>query len=280
MINSDIALVSGDARYQLNDWFDDMNTHTIIKDNVYHKFSPDFLIAAEARFGFVLMPGGARRWQGLGTYSQPFIHRATRMESVADPADVNKKCWLHRVFKEDTTGPNNDLRSEILHGILDLYGKTLTAGFSVRVPDYTNVNDQFLVFQCHSGGGNPWLALNFDRGDLELRVRHQVGEDIVHHTVYTTDNWLPNTWINFSISFRRHITDGFVKCFVNGQDVGSYIGPVGYGDILTPVLSGIYKWNQPTNWDNSLSETLAYIKGLYVIYGDEPNKMTQFLAEL
>ena len=148
-------------------------------------------------------------------------------------------------------------RSEINTDDYVSVGSTQWYGFSLFIPKDFPIEDNRLVMgQWWSRSKismgevpkSPPLSQDFRNGWFKIRVRHSVDRvfkqaDAPKETIYETKHLPLGAWNDFIYQIKwSNGSNGLINVWLNGKQVASYRGPVGYNDDIGPTFKfGLYR---------------------------------------
>lgn len=210
----------------------------------------------------------------------------TRFGVVDSPFGESGKCWVFRTHSSDAdTAGTGAKRTEILPGSdSEAYSFNMGVSYTVQlkqcVSDWRSSNDQQIVWQLHGkdtlpNNKSPWLSLGYQGARRYIYLIYDTGSGNTGITLWEQFDYSPNTWEEWSISFRESQTDGFVKIYLNSQLIVNYNGPVGYQEPSgtgSYWKQGYYHWTTsstpPNTWDSSVPLREVWCKGAYIFKQD------------
>ena len=158
-------------------------------------------------------------------------------------------CWV--------AGQEKSFRSEINTDDYVSINSECWYGFSMMLPaDFPIEDNRLVIGQWWSkpkvAEGEPYrsppLAQRFRKGKFHITLRHSSkrvmmnDSDAEDTTLYETKQLALGSWHDFVYQVRWSNSSGLVNIWLDGKQVASYRGPVGYDDDLGPTFKfGIYR---------------------------------------
>lgn len=97
-----------------------------------------------------------------------------------------------------------------------------------------------------TGGRNPYIAVYYESGGLYIREKHWNGTEVSPAAeLFSWPSFPAGEDVAIRIEHKAHLTTGYIRLWVNHEQVADYAGPVGYTDEALggyPKL-GIYRSN-------------------------------------
>jgi len=167
-------------------------------------------------------------------------------------------------------GKPDGFRSELKDKFRAQMGKEYWYRFSMFIPiDFPIHRNRLILSQWHGVAEyelgevsrSPVLAQRFSEGKFYITLRYseqkvQTSNNGIKKRIYKTKDLKLGIWNDFIYHINwSYQNDGFVNVWLNGKQIVSYTGPVGYNDKEGPYFKfGIYR--------NDIEET-------YTVYYDE-----------
>ena len=180
---------------------------------------------------------------------------------VSDPVRHGK--YAARFELRDGDDMGDGVRAEVKENYNAPLGREIWYSFSTLVPqDFPIVDRPTVIAQWHAAedpgeaiaSRSPVLAHRYDGRSLIIDIRYseariQRANDGISKVLFEQKYFARGVWHDFVYRTRwSYKSDGIVQCWLDGQRVINYLGPVGYNDANGPYFKfGLYhhRGNRP-----------------------------------
>lgn len=173
---------------------------------------------------------------------------------VTNPVRRGRYAARFELRAGDDTG--DGVRAELKEGYNAPLGREIWYSFSTLVPrDFPIADSRTVITQWHAeedpgeaiAARSPVLAHRYDGRSLVIDIRYssaktQQANDGMARILYEQEGFARGVWHDFLYRVRwSDKPDGLVECWLDGERVINYSGPVGYNDVRGPYFKfGLY----------------------------------------